>query len=129
MELNLDIFNKLLLETIGVGLIIASDPELEFLFHNQKVLDWFPAFATEGDTLIGEIAGVDKQKLLASLDEKGGFKAAIDVKIKRRVRALSVSVTRASFRVVTYKERKIRRAVYTCHMIHWFWLTCKVTHP
>jgi len=97
MGINLDAFNKLLLETVGVGLIIATFPKLDIVFQNHRVMDWFPSFDDDGGTLCQRIAGIDEASLISTLDSQQKYQVAIEAKIGRRIRALSVTVNPARF--------------------------------
>lgn len=95
MGFQLDTFNKLLLETVGVGLVIASFPDLRVIFHNHLVAEWFPGF-DEGDASLGaRVAGLDEAALREALETGESYKAAMEVKVRRRIHALSLAATRA----------------------------------
>lgn len=97
MEFKLDAFNTLLLETVGVGLIIVSYPELEVIFQNHRVQTWFPAFDEGTGTLCERVTEIDETALRAKLVEGGSYQATIETKVRRRTHILSITVTRASF--------------------------------
>lgn len=96
MEINLDAFNKLLLETVGVGLIIASYPKLNVIFHNNRVLEWFPAFEDSPGTICEKLQGIDEEALRSALDASENYRVAIEAKVRRRVRGIAVTATKAS---------------------------------
>jgi class 3 adenylate cyclase len=97
MDIKLDAFNKLLLETVGVGLIIATYPELEVIFRNHRVLEWFPSFDDDAGALYARLAGIDEAALRSTLDGGESYQAAIETKVRRRAYTLSVTATRTSF--------------------------------
>ncbi|WP_340117613.1 adenylate/guanylate cyclase domain-containing protein [Pelagibius sp. 7325] len=95
MAFQLDTFNKMLLETVGVGLIIASYPDLRVVFRNSLVLAWLPEFDAGEGSLDGGIAGLDAAALRTALDAGETYKANMEVKVRRRIHALSLVATRA----------------------------------
>ena len=58
-KMNIDEFNRLLLETVGVGLIIASYPELNVIYRNNRVLEWFPSFEERSAVISDKLVGVE----------------------------------------------------------------------
>ncbi len=94
MNMKLDAFNQLLLETVGVGLIIATYPELEVIFRNQRVLEWFPSFDEGAGALCERLAGIDEPALRSKLDDGKSYQAGVEAKVRRRVHMLSVTATR-----------------------------------
>ena len=94
MNMKLDAFNQLLLETVGVGLIIATYPELEVIFPNQRVLEWFPSFDEGAGALCERLAGFDEAALRSKLDDGKSYQAGVEAKVRRRVHMLSVTATR-----------------------------------
>lgn len=97
MNIKLDAFNKLLLETVGVGLIIATYPELEVLFRNHRALEWFPSINEKEAALCECLAGIDEASLRSKLESGETYQAALETKVRRRVQSLSVTATRTSF--------------------------------
>ncbi len=97
MEMKLDAFNKLLLESVGVGLLIATYPELEVIFWNHRVLEWFPAFEDGAGALSERLKGLDETALHAALDSGKSYQTALEAKVKRRTHQLSVTATRTNF--------------------------------
>ena len=97
MSFSLDAFNKLLLESVGVGLIIARYPELAVVFRNQRVVEWFPAFDGPEGGLGERLDGLDAAALMAGLAGGESYRTRIETKVKRRLRSLSVVATRTRF--------------------------------
>lgn len=96
MSFQLDTFNKLLLETVGVGLVIATYPDLRPVFRNHLVLEWFPgAEESGGESLEAQIPELDALALRTALEEGKTYKASLEVKVRRRIHALSLAATRA----------------------------------
>ncbi len=95
MDFRLDTFNKLLLETVGVGLIIASYPDLRVIFRNHLVSEWFPEFDDGDESLSARLPGLDGAALREALETGKPYKTAMEVKVRRRIRALSLAATRA----------------------------------
>jgi len=93
----LDAFNALLLDSVGVGLIIAAYPGFEVLFRNQRALACFPGLADVGARLSGAVLGFDEGALRAKLDAGEAFKVGVEVKLRRRAQSLTLTATKASF--------------------------------
>ncbi len=49
--MKLDIFNKMLLESVGVGLALLDPDTHEVLFANRRFIDWLPGMAGVGQSL------------------------------------------------------------------------------
>lgn len=94
--MNLDAFNKILLETVGVGLIITSYPNFDVIFHNHRVIEWFPAFKDSPGTIQQRLPDIDEELLRSTLEENKNYQVAVTAKIRRRVRALAVTATKVS---------------------------------
>ncbi len=94
--MKLDAFNELLLETVGVGLIIATFPGLKIMFHNHRVLEWLPAFDNSDESLGERLTGLDQAALSASLEEGKPYRTIIEAKVKRRTHTLSLIATRTN---------------------------------
>ena len=97
MDFELDAFNKLLLETVGVGLIIATYPELDVRFRNQRVADWFPGFNEEEGPLCERLGAIDENALRAKLEAGGSYQTTVETKVRRRTHVLALTATRTSF--------------------------------
>jgi len=95
VSMNLEAFNKLLLETVGVGLVIASWPDLEVMFRNARIAEWFPDFDNGTGGLAQRVPGLDEAELRAALDSGGSYSKDFEVKAGRRVHALAVIATPA----------------------------------
>ena len=94
--MNIDEFNRLLLETVGVGLIIASYPELNVIYRNNRVLEWFPSFEERSAIISEKLVGIDQEALHSALGAGESYRATLEVKVRRRLKAISVTATRAS---------------------------------
>ena len=96
MEMDLNAFNKLLLETVGVGLIIASFPGLDVVFRNQRVIDLLATFDDADGNLCQRIAGIDEEALVSKLSNQEKYQQTINAKTGRRPRALSLTANPAN---------------------------------
>ena len=97
MNLQLDAFNKLLLESVGIGLVIASYPQLEIRFRNQRAVEWIPSLENSEGTLCDSVVGIEEPALRSKLESGETYQVAIEVKVRRRLQTLSVTVTPARF--------------------------------
>lgn len=95
MAFQLDTFNKLLLETVGVGLVIASYPDLRVVFRNHLVAEWFPDTEPGAESLEAQVPGLDAKTLRATLEQGKTYNAKLEVKVRRRLHALSLAANRA----------------------------------
>ena len=82
------------METVGVGLVIATYPQLEVIFRNHRILDWFPDFDEQGPALSERLPALDEAGLHAALDGGERYQAAIEAKIRRRAHAINLTATR-----------------------------------
>jgi adenylate cyclase len=95
-KMNIDEFNRLLLETVGVGLIIASYPELDIVYHNNRTLEWFPSFEEPSGKISDKLSGVNEEGLTSALNAGEIYQAALEAKVRRRVKAIGLTATRAT---------------------------------
>ncbi len=82
--MNLEQFNKLLLESVGVGLAIAEPRSLAVIFSNPRFEEWFPGADSYGASLQTLIPDLDVDKLKARLSQGRDFKTEISIKVGRR---------------------------------------------
>ncbi len=90
----IDDFNKKLLETVGVGLVIASYPDLAVVFRNHHVAEWFPGLPDPAGRLDETIPGLDCNALLAALNAGEAYTENLETKVRRRTVSLNVAATR-----------------------------------
>jgi len=95
-KIKLDAFNKLLLETVGVGLIVATYPELEILFCNHRASEWFQCLDDNDVMLIECLAGIDETSLRSKLGGGEIYQVALETKVRRRIQSLSVTANRTN---------------------------------
>lgn len=90
--MNLDHFNKLLLESAGVGLAVVDTDDLGILFSNKRLHEWFPD-ATTGvplDVLIGEI---DREAMRERFAKGRAYSVEAAVKVGRRSVTLAIHMS------------------------------------
>jgi adenylate cyclase len=116
MGLKIEEFNELLLETVGIGLVIVSWPDLRLMFRNSRVTEWIPGFDDVAEAeLCDRIPGIDKAVLCSAIESEGSYSAAIEVKAGRRTLALFVTMSRISLGndlcliVELYNNTKVRK--------------------
>jgi class 3 adenylate cyclase len=95
MSIRLDEFNKLLLETVDAGLILARYPDFEIIYRNHLALEWFPSLGTKTADLVSCLIGIDQASLRAKLDCMEIYQTTIETKVRRRLQTLSLTATRA----------------------------------
>lgn len=88
--MNMEAFNRLLLESIGVGLAVVSAKNLELLYCNALFSTWFPLPEDGSRHLSGFLGIIDP----ATLQENDGhFSGEIQIKIKRRTLTIAITVS------------------------------------
>ena len=92
--MNMDKFNEMLLETVGVGLAILDPDQLEILFANRLFIEWFPGHSGIGRTLDEALPDLDRVRLASRLEGNRPFTMETDIKIKRRSITLAIQVSR-----------------------------------
>jgi len=86
-------FNKKLLETVGVGLVIARYPELDVVFSNHHLWEWFPELDVDGGTLADRLPGLDCDALMSRLEAGESYSETIETKLKRRTLTLNATAS------------------------------------
>ena len=90
--MNMDAFNKLLLESIGVGLAVVDAESHELLFFNALFSEWFP-LPEDGSRGISDVLNIiDSDKLK---EDDGRFFGDVQIKVKRRTLTIAVKVSRS----------------------------------
>ncbi len=116
--MNLERFNELLLESVGVGLAILEPETLKVVFRNRRFADWFPESGEKDTTLEELIPQLDEARLRSRIEKSRPFTTSVDVRVGRRVVSLSLAVSRpeppeSSFLVVECQNvSKIKELEY-----------------
>jgi adenylate cyclase len=92
--MDLDRFNRLLLESAGVGLALANPETLAIAFANPRFTEWFPGCAEEGARLDGLLAGLNVERMRARLADDRPFQAELELKANRRAMTIAVDIKR-----------------------------------
>jgi len=100
--MNIDEFNQKLLESVGVGLVITTYPDLKILFHNQHAGVWFPALNEVAGDVEQVLPGLDNAALREALEEGGCHSDSIDVKVRRRTVSLTLTATKTDLAETTW---------------------------
>ncbi|MEM7445367.1 MAG: adenylate/guanylate cyclase domain-containing protein [Pseudomonadota bacterium] len=93
--MNLETFNRMLLESAGVGLAILEPDSLEILFGNRRFIEWFPGAAGAGTVLTDVLVEMNVDKMEARLDAGRSYSTEIKVKMKRREVSLAITISRS----------------------------------
>lgn len=91
--MNMEKFNQLLLESVGVGLAILDRDSREILFGNRRFAEWFPGESGIGQTLDALFPDLDYGRMESRLDADRPFAAETEIKIKRRTITLTLQVS------------------------------------
>lgn len=92
--MNLDKFNDMLLESVGVGLAILEPETLEVHFHNKRFHDWFPEVAAPPCTLSELVPEIRLERLRERVEKARPYTIEVEVPLKKRKASLSLHVTR-----------------------------------
>ena len=91
--MNMETFNRLLLDSIGVGLAVLDPESRDVLFFNPLFATWFPAVSDGKKALADIVPEIDIEKLAAN---DGRYAGEIQVKIKRRTLTIAVNIAPSS---------------------------------
>jgi adenylate cyclase len=92
--MDLDRFNRLLLESAGVGLALADPERLVVSFANPRFKEWFPA-SEGGEARLDELlTGIDVARMRARVSEDRPYRVDLELKANRRSMSVSVDVKR-----------------------------------
>ena len=90
--MNMERFNEVLLESVGVGLAIIERDSREILFGNRRFAEWFPGESGVGRKLEEVFPKIDVQRMLSRLDDDRPFSIESSIKIKRRDVNLAITI-------------------------------------
>ena len=90
MTMNLEAFNRLLLESIGVGLAVFNANTHEMIVSNPLFAEWFPLPESGPRKLTDIVPTIDADKLS---EGDNAFTAEVEVKVKRRTLTIAVTVS------------------------------------
>lgn len=88
--MNMEAFNRLLLESVGAGLAVVHAETHEVMFSNPLFTTWFPLPENGSRRISDLIPAIDSEKLRAS---DGSYSGEVEIRVKRRMLTISVSVT------------------------------------
>ncbi len=91
--MKLDIFNKMLLESVGVGLALLDQETREILFANRRFFEWLPGMAGAGQALDEAFPDIDYSALGEKIDAGKTYACEVTIKVKRRSVTLALQFT------------------------------------
>ena len=91
--MNMDKFNEVLLESVGVGLAIIDLSSNEILFGNRRFAEWFPGESGVGRKLMEVFPGIDMERMTSRLADDRPFTTETEIKVKRRAVMLGISIS------------------------------------
>ncbi|MGI9507652.1 MAG: adenylate/guanylate cyclase domain-containing protein [Geminicoccaceae bacterium] len=91
--MNMEKFNEVLLESVGVGLAIIDRNSLEIMFGNRRFCEWFPGESGVGRTLDEVFSAIDLGRMQSRLDDDRPFTTETEVKVGRRAISLAITVS------------------------------------
>lgn len=89
--MNLEHFNELLLDSVGVGLAIVEPDSLEIVFHNKRFSEWFGDVPAQA-SLPSVIPSVDVARLRKRLERGRPYSTETSRKAGRREVSLGIEV-------------------------------------
>lgn len=92
--MNMDKFNEMLLESVGVGLAILDPNTRRIVFVNRLFAEWFPGDSGSGKALGEVFPELDVDRMIRRLDDGRSFTAESDIKVKRRSITLALQISR-----------------------------------
>ena len=91
--MNIERFNEVLLESVGVGLAIVDPEDLQILFHNARFGEWFPP-GDDAPTLGEAVDGLDLERLSSRMERGRPYVAETEIKVGRRQISISLQVSK-----------------------------------
>jgi adenylate cyclase len=92
--MDLDRFNRLLLESAGVGLALADPTSLAVRFSNPRFAEWFPDCTAPDARLDGLLQGLDVARMRDRITAGQAFRSELQLKLNRRQMTLDIEVRR-----------------------------------
>lgn len=90
--MNMDKFNEVLLESVGVGLAIADPATRAILFGNRRFCEWLPGECGVGRKLEEVFPAIDTARMQSRFDDGRSFAAETEIKVRRRTVSLAVTI-------------------------------------
>lgn len=90
--MDLDRFNRLLIESAGVGLALARPDTLTIEFANHRFVEWFPACAIGQSRLDELLSGLDLARMRARLSDGRPYQTELEFKVNRRAMTIAADV-------------------------------------
>jgi len=92
--MDLDRFNRLLLDSAGVGLALADPDTLTIRFSNPRFAEWFPDSREPDARLDGTLQGLDVERMRARLGAEEAYRTELQLKVNRRQMTLDIDIKR-----------------------------------
>ena len=92
--MDLDRFNRLLIESAGVGLALARPDSLTIAFANHRFAEWFPACSVGESRLDELLPSLNLERMQARLADDRPYQAELELKVNRRGMTVAVDVKR-----------------------------------
>jgi adenylate cyclase len=90
--MDLDRFNRLLLESAGVGLALADPESLTIAFANPRFREWFPGQESAAPRLDELLTGLDVERMRSRLADERPYRTELELKLNRRAMTIAVDV-------------------------------------
>jgi class 3 adenylate cyclase len=91
--MDLERFNRLLLESVGVGLAVVDAASQKVLFRNARMDEWFPDTAAGGLELAELFPNLDLERMAKRLDAGRGYQHETEIQAGKRKISLAVGIT------------------------------------
>ena len=91
--MNMDKFNELLLESVGVALAVIDAGSREILLANRRFAEWFPGESGVGRKLEDVFPSVDVDRMRERIEGGRAYVAESEIKLKRRSITLALNIS------------------------------------
>ncbi len=92
--MNMDKFNEVLLESVGVALAVIDAENKEILFGNRRFAEWFPGESGIGRQLGEVFPDISLDRMQERIDGNRLFTTEAEIKVKRRGVTLAISISK-----------------------------------
>ena len=92
--MDLERFNKMLLDSVGVGLAVVDPETYDVVAHNGRFQEWFPDVGAEGCSIERLLPDLDLERLKERIERGRAYTTDVEVRLRRRQINITVSIER-----------------------------------
>ena len=93
--MDLERFNKMLLELVGVGLAVVDPQTCDVIAHNGRFRDWFPDVDEPGCTVEQLLPSLDLERLKEGIQRGRAYTVDVEIQLRRRPANIAVRIERS----------------------------------